>query len=534
MEDESSAAPYHSDSLAAVLTADSNLRFVSYLDVFEHGPRAASRNCGGASELISSQPNAGYRAAKISVSEVSNPDGKVLLNSLEKRAWFQRWLARKLHDFQEYSTKATVRCAINESIFLEIRRADSLGRPVIVVCHSLGAWVVWDVLQASANTASQPAFSYHAGFQPLKRVQRFVLLGSQLPADGPREDFVKLRSPPQGIDSAPLHFHRIAQSTVGFKGRFDLVGMHLRKSISFQRDSSESGVVDIEIDTDPSNPHSEVSYLKHPLVALSIAGAWCADVTRTACSTLSTPVCNFDKLAISKLRGHGSKTDTTSAALLQSWHRSGEKEGQRFLFFRIFRWGWRDKIEPITPNGRLLARDDWHTCKEYATDVHSGMSRNSSDTIRALPLYIGASLTEARSDNAFAGLVHLEIGSGFLGILNRIDYVKRFASRSPLSGRDLRFWAEKRLFTENRFVTNGRFDFGLRASLGAHIYVYLPLSDEGVGGARSSRARVGVSHSRGATLDWSPLSFFIEASCPPHRACLPLPLVGTGMRIPFW
>jgi pimeloyl-ACP methyl ester carboxylesterase len=136
------------------------------------------------------------------------------------------------------------RCASEQRLAVEIDRAKTEGRPIVIVAHSLGAVVAYDYL--SARRDSLPA------------VDRLVTMGSMV-------GYPELRSLLIGGADDSLSRPRGVKAWVNLRNGQDV----LAAPLSVGRD------VITTPPPDEPDPHELLGYLRSPSAAREILNAWC-------------------------------------------------------------------------------------------------------------------------------------------------------------------------------------------------------------------------------------------------------------------
>jgi endonuclease G, mitochondrial len=155
-----------------------------------------------------------------------------------------------------FLSDAHKRCAVESRLEHELERARSEGRPVILVAHSLGSLVAYDLLSSRSDTGL---------------VRRFITIGSLVGSPELRHALIG------GDSTDTLVVPRAVGGWVNIHNDGDLFSTPL----PLGRDVPSAPP------TDEPDPHEMLGYLRSPTAVREILGAWCA-----AFSTDRPPGCN--------------------------------------------------------------------------------------------------------------------------------------------------------------------------------------------------------------------------------------------------
>lgn len=385
---------------------DDDVRMVHYYDLsMPTEPRieASTSFCSAPPKRTT---NTGSLATPFGFAERDGKERKAVLNLVERLPFVPDFSLLALEDTRDYLKHAGTRCATNQRLIEQLEMAKGEGRPVIVVAHSMGSLVAFDVLatQATPTASLPPGAERPVGTVPT--VDRLVLIGSQLPAKGLRKNLSS------GVDPRMLRLNRV-RDVVLVKGRFDWVGMRTHDGTPFV----ETNVPyhDIEIDTDPNDPHAVSSYLQHPLVALAIAAPFCRILkSRCELESLVVSACDYDVFARELLEKWYPKDPSRQLLELEKWSTRGRKETP---------WRWRSsilkssrKLPSFSGREEHLSEDDVRRCTEKRSDVRTSFTRNPQDSIRALSMHLSAYGVTYRG-NGTKSAASLELGVPMLDML---------------------------------------------------------------------------------------------------------------------
>lgn len=150
-----------------------------------------------------------------------------------------------------FLTDVHKRCAVESRLDRALDRARAEGRPVILVAHSMGSLVAYDLLSSRIDTG---------------RVWRLITIGSPLGSPDLRHLLIG------GDSSDTLAVPRDVGAWVNIRNAGDLFATRL----TVGRD------VVSEPPTDEADPHEMTGYLRGTIAAREVLGAWCSafSVTR--------------------------------------------------------------------------------------------------------------------------------------------------------------------------------------------------------------------------------------------------------------
>lgn len=222
------------------LIAEGDLRVVWYADVLD--PRS-SEACDYAATDRRAQRE---RAEDPTVRDLVGAIGMVLgaLTSAVDDTAASVGL-RSLAADASFLSDVRKRCAAEARLDRELDRARAEGRPIILVAHSLGSLVAYDLLSSRADSGL---------------VRRFVTMGSPIGS-------VDLRRLLIGGDATDtLAMPRTVGDWVNVRNDGDVFAT----SLPIGRDVAETPP------PDEPDPHEMVGYLRSSTAAREILGAWCA------------------------------------------------------------------------------------------------------------------------------------------------------------------------------------------------------------------------------------------------------------------
>jgi hypothetical protein len=137
------------------------------------------------------------------------------------------------------------RCAAEARLERELDRARAAGRPIILVAHSLGSLIAYDLLSSRSDTGL---------------VRRFVTMGSPIGSGDLRRLLIG------GDETDTLAMPRAVDDWVNVRNDGDLFAT----SLPLGREVVEAPPAD------EPDPHEMVAYLRSSTAAREILGAWCA------------------------------------------------------------------------------------------------------------------------------------------------------------------------------------------------------------------------------------------------------------------
>jgi pimeloyl-ACP methyl ester carboxylesterase len=152
---------------------------------------------------------------------------------------------RSLAADASFLSDARKRCAAESRLDLELDRARAAGRPIILVAHSLGSLVAYDLLSSRSDTGL---------------VRRFVTMGSPIGSTGLRHLLIG------GDSTDTLAMPRGVHEWVNIRNEGDVFAT----SLPIGREVVEAPP------PDEPDPHEMVGYLRSSTAAKEILGAWCA------------------------------------------------------------------------------------------------------------------------------------------------------------------------------------------------------------------------------------------------------------------
>ena len=152
---------------------------------------------------------------------------------------------RSLAADASFLSDARKRCAAEGRLEHELDRARSAGRPIILVAHSLGSLVAYDLLSSRSDTGL---------------VRRFVTMGSPIGSTDLRRLLIG------GDSTDTLAMPRGVREWINIRNEGDVFAT----SLPIGRDVVEAPP------PDEPDPHEMVGYLRSSTAAKEILGAWCA------------------------------------------------------------------------------------------------------------------------------------------------------------------------------------------------------------------------------------------------------------------
>ena len=263
----------------------SDVMFVHYEYVTEHAAQTHLPCTGSIPDLPNNSP--GFFVGLNLDWYLSGPRSKNLVQTRDKIArwgWVQQMVIASLPDVQRYldaSPTDPVRCETERPLKLALDSARRMGRPVILVAHSLGSLIAYRVL-AEARMAQPAEPNFY-------NVQRLVTFGSQLNLEAIQRRLI----PGQSLPPMPPAWTPPVR-WINLAGYGDYIASSPQRSQLPRR--SDSLHREFEIFTRPGSPHAFEGYLKHVATAQSIAAGWCRAFAEqpAACNTLTeVPVDSF-------------------------------------------------------------------------------------------------------------------------------------------------------------------------------------------------------------------------------------------------
>lgn len=386
------------------LTSAADRALVTYQDVYEFGARGPEL-CGTDPVSLPEESASSSAYAALTRREYVR-DAQSAVEVLRGQPAAMSLLINRLPDVKLYLNDRAARCATDLALKEVLDGLQEVGRPALIVAHSMGAMVTYSVLAANAREAGSDT-------SRLYDVRRVVTLGAQIAAEGVIPKVMAL----VGDEPVPEQFPigRV-ESWVNVKGKHDLLGFFAHPGLISSGDSR----VELHILTDPSDRHAVTGYLKHPLTALSIASAWCDAFEGPApaeCAKVSYTVCDYDRVAESvfaeNLRrwiqfptgwGRGVEDDGVdehaeelAAEALRDWVARGRPiDTQTQTYFSFFfnrRQGIREDRMKENPGCRVTATD---VAEAFAPRTPEG------DALFALWFYEGAGFSRADDGPAAA------------------------------------------------------------------------------------------------------------------------------------
>lgn len=185
---------------------------------------------------------------------------EVLAVALADERLVQRALRQfVLQDTERYLTRRPYRCATNATLDQALQNAKAGGRPVILVAHSMGTLVAYDLLYSLDR--GNPG-GYRAR---LHDVRRFVSMGTQLGIEGFMREFAGF--PPKF--SVPSSI----ATWVNIRGADDYVSP--ARVSGLYEDLPRNGFSEYFIPTTVGSPHDISGYLSNVGTAQAVAFGWC-------------------------------------------------------------------------------------------------------------------------------------------------------------------------------------------------------------------------------------------------------------------
>ena len=164
-----------------------------------------------------------------------------------------------LQDTERYLTRRPYRCATNAKLEVALQNAKDAKRPVVVVAHSMGTLVAFDLLQSidRANNLGNRDRLYD--------VRRFVSMGTQLGIETFMREFGGF--PPKF--SVP----KSIATWVNIRGNDDYVSP--ARVNGLYEELPGAAFAEYSIPTTVGSPHDISGYLRNAGTAHAIAFAWC-------------------------------------------------------------------------------------------------------------------------------------------------------------------------------------------------------------------------------------------------------------------
>lgn len=181
-------------------------------------------------------------------------------------------------DTKAYLENYELKCATQARLALALEAANRAHRPIILVAHSMGSLVAYDLLKDL--NASGPL-----RLPPRDTIVRFISIGSQLGLQELMKGLYGRLDPPFRI---PVGI----ESWTNFRGVYDPLSPGGVFSGMYKA-QTPMGIAEYEIETDPSQPHWVNGYLINPAVVRAVMNAWCrafAERNRQVDPTLESTV----------------------------------------------------------------------------------------------------------------------------------------------------------------------------------------------------------------------------------------------------
>jgi len=164
-------------------------------------------------------------------------------------------------DTDLYITQERYQCATDRRVAGALLSAKRDGRPVILVAHSMGTLVAFNLLVQDDQVARRK------GRAPDYDVAAFVSVGSQLGIQPLVEDLI-------GRSVTPFPSPHSVKTWRNLRGDVDWVAPLAILGTYDVRHMSPA-YTDYQIRTASRNPHDISEYLRHPATARTIVAAWC-------------------------------------------------------------------------------------------------------------------------------------------------------------------------------------------------------------------------------------------------------------------
>lgn len=239
------------------ILGDSDVRVVWYADVLD--PQSNTACAFSADDPRADRVMGGDSALQTLASGAANVLGA--LGSLFGGSEADTQLRAFAGDLQYFGDPAK-RCAADRRLTTALAEATREGRPIVLVAHSFGSLVAYDVLTARRpDTSSTPA------------IERLVTVGAMIGAP-------MLRRMVFGTGDT-LSMPTGVKSWVNVRNPADPLAVPLSEIPRSARDGAFSRFVDTTTsaaDNDPDT-HEMVGYLRDTVTAKAVVSAWCAAFT---------------------------------------------------------------------------------------------------------------------------------------------------------------------------------------------------------------------------------------------------------------
>ena len=180
-----------------------------------------------------------------------------------------------LQDTERYLTRRSYRCATNATLAQALQSAKTGGRPVILVAHSMGTLVAYDLLHSldRGNPGGDRSRLYD--------VRRFVSMGTQLGIESFMREFAGF--PPKFPVPSSM------TTWINIRGADDYVSP--ARVTGLYENLPRNGFSEYSIPTTVGSPHDISGYLSNIGTAHAIAFSWCqafsAQLRPAACRSVT-------------------------------------------------------------------------------------------------------------------------------------------------------------------------------------------------------------------------------------------------------